>query len=368
MKGMPYLLLLVTLLASHNVFAAMPVFGTSSESKRAQEFAAPKDKAIIYIYQLEKDGTGVSPRIWLNNYEIGRLVPGAFSVWKLSPGRLSIRVEGTDRASVSMFTKAGKVYLFRLDAARASAGPRVRVTSLPESFRADLKSTRLLKNPRTVTSVATTKPAMPVAPVKPAMTSKPAMTAEPEPQQQPETQISSNSVTYQEPGGIGVMLKAGVLTLSEDTQTILGSARQFDDSASGPLGLEAYYQFGSGFTIGGEVLKYSAEFTTVGMTDVHDVDVLIIMGNAKKYFRTSSSIQPYIGAGLGVASTDVSGPTIGGSTSGLAYQAMLGLEFRGASVGGFGEFKYISADTEDDNSEHIDVSGMGLFAGIAFYF
>ena len=122
----------------------------------------------------------------------------------------------------------------------------------------------------------------------------------------------------------------------------------------------------TGFAVGGEILSYTAEFTTAG--NKHDVDVLSFLANAKKYFRTDSSLQPYIGAGLGVATTDISGPSISGNTSGLAYQLTAGLEYRSESIGVFGEIKTIGADTEDDSNENIDVSGTGFFAGVAFHF
>lgn len=364
-KGATSILLLITLLVSFDASAAMPVFGTTTESKHAREFRPPKGKAIIYIYQLEKDGVDVSPTIWLNNYKIGRLVPGSFTVWKLAPGRLNIRVDGTEPASISMFSKAGKVYLFRLSVTQTNSGPKAQLTGLPESFRADLNSTSLIKNPRTVTSTATRTPARPA---KPTTTAKPPSPTKPQESHEIAEQSSHDPVTYLEPGGFGLLLKTGALTLSEDTQTILGVDRSFDDSASGLLTVEGYYQFDSGFTVGGEILNYSAEFTTVGLNDVHDVDVLILLANAKKYYRINSSLQPFIGAGIGYASTDISGPSIGGSTSGLAYQLMAGVEYRSANIGIFGEIKTIGADTESDNNESIDVSGTGFFAGVAFHF
>ena len=386
MKGITFLLVLVTSLAVKSVWASVPVFGTTAESKRAQQFTAPADKAVIYLYQLPRDGKGVSPRIWLNNYEIGRLVPGSFSVWKLSPGHLRIHIEGTDRTSVSMISQAGKVYLFRLTVTQTRSGPQTKITSLPESFRYDLRSTKLLKNPRTVTRIARSQPARPKQPVKrvtptvPVQPPKPAKSVTPKqptvtakaptttPVEETELQAEEETSPYREPSGVNMLLKTGVITLSEESQSLLGTDLIYDDSASGVLAIEGYYQFDSGFTIGGELLKYSAEFTTVGSNQVHNVDVLAVMGTAKKFFRVGSSLQPYIGAGLGFATTDISGPSFGGNTSGVAYQLMAGLEYRSDSIGVFGEFKMLSADTEDDGGESVDVSGTGLFAGVAFHF
>ena len=372
MKAVKFLVISVMLLMSHVVLAAVPVFGSTTESNYARQLVPPGNKAIVYIYQ-QNDSSGVSPSIQINNYEIGRLVPGSFTVWKLSPGKLKIGVGGTNPTSVSIISQAGKVYLFRLSVVQTSAGPRAQLTGLPGSFRSDLATMRLIKNPRAVTSLAGRVPAKPKEPVKKKKPAKRATQAKPveKPRSAPRFDLSSDPASQPDvaiaPGGIGLMLKVGALTLSEDTQTILGSARQFDESVSGPYAIEGYYQFDSGFAFGGELMGYTAVFTTAGVNQ-HDVDVTILFANVKNYFRVDSSLQPYIGAGIGAATTDISGPTIGGSTSGLAYQLMAGIEYRSTNIGLFGEFKYVGADTESDNNETIDVSATGILAGVSFHF
>jgi opacity protein-like surface antigen len=369
-KGFKYLLVLATFLVNHAAFADLPIYATPAASKQAHGFKPPKGKAIVYIYQRLEDGRDVSPKIWINNYEIGRLVPGTFTVWKMSPGRLNIRVGETDSANLAMTMQAGQIYRFRLSVSETNAGTQIRIRSIPARLHSELASTRLLKNPRQVTSLVTRTPVVPKQPVSP-----PVREQAPQPKKTPSVQVSEQeydsslsvdgSIT---PGGFGLMFKTGTLTLSEDTQTILGTDRRFDDSASSLFAAELYYQFDSGVTVGAELLSYTADFTTVGMTDTHNVDVTIIFANARRYFRNYSSFQPYIGAGAGLAVTDISGPTLGGNTAGVAYQLLTGVEYRGADVGVFGEIKYVGAETEDDNGETIDVSGTGIFAGVAFHF
>ena len=159
-----------------------------------------------------------------------------------------------------------------------------------------------------------------------------------------------------------------MLTLADDTQALFGIDRSFDDNASGVYAVEGLYQLPHAITVGGEVISYSTEFTTSGLSDKHDVDVLEIFFNAKKTFRTDWRIQPFIGAGIGGARTDVSGPSISGDAAGVACQVMAGVEFRVKRVGFQAEVKHISADTEDDNNENIDVSGTGIFLGVRLYF
>jgi len=374
-KAVKFIILAVLLLMSHVVLAALPIFGSTTESNYARQLVPPENKAIVYIYQQRGDSGGVSPAIRINNYEIGRLVPGSFTVWKLSPGKLKIGVGGTHPTSVSIISQAGKVYLFRLSVVQTSNGPRSQLTGLPGSFRSDLATMQLIKNPRTVTSLAARVPAKPAKPVKPpkqAVQVKPAQAKsvqerEPAPRFDLSSDSTSQSDETMTPGGIGLMLKTGTLTLSDNAQTILGTARQFDESVSGLYAIEAYYQFDSGIAFGGEILGYTAEFTTAGI-DKHDVDVTILFANVKNYFRVNSSLQPFIGAGIGAASTDISGSTISGNTSGIAYQLMAGIEYRGTDIGVFGEFKYVGADTESDSNESVDVSGTGILAGVSFHF
>lgn len=342
MQVVKYILLLVMLVVSHAAFATPPVFGTAAQNRHAHAFAPPKGKAIVYIYQRRGDGKGVSPTIWLNKYKVGRLIPGAFTVWKLSPGRLKISVGGIKPISISFNSRAGKIYRFRLSVTQTSAGPKARLMRMHESSRSEIAKTWWIKNPRTVTTVATKRKRTKHAKAKPDV---PVV-----------------------PGDVGLMFKAGALSLSEDTQMILGDDYSFDQSVSGLYAIEAYYQYDSGFTLGAEILRYTAAFTTVGLNDTHEINVTILSANAKKYFRTISSLQPFIGVGIGYVRTNISGPTLTGNTDGFSYQVMTGLEYRGNNIGVFGEVKYVGAKTESDNDVSIDVSGAGVFAGIALHF
>ena len=364
MRATRIMFVLVTLVICQAVSAAEPVFATAAETKYARELVPPKGKAIVYIYQHQQGGAGVSPTIWLNNYKIGRLVPGSFTVWQLAPGRLEIKVGGVEPVSLSLISQAGKVYLFRLTVSQSEVGAKAQLESLPAAYRTELAQSRYIKNPRQVTPIVVRTPAKPAA--LPATEGK----AKPKPRAQPKFRE-----TFQA-GGVGVLLKTGTFSLSKQTQTILGADQHYDKSASGIFDVEAYYQFGDGLAYGGELLSYTAHFTTVGASTSGDVKVLALMANIKQYFRTQANLQPYLGAGIGVATTSVSG-VANGSSSGLAYQLVAGLEYRVSSYGFFGEVKYVGASTKtkyvntSTNSsidEKIDGTGSGLFAGIVFHF
>jgi len=349
------------------VFAAAPSFGSASESDSARGLSPPPGKSLVYIYQRDRDGSGITPKIFLNNYEIGRLVPGAFTVWQLAPGQLNFRIDGAQPARLSIVSQAGKVYLIRVSVVQTAAGPVAQLTSLPASYRSDMIGTLLIKNPRAVTVDAAGAAPRTASPATRDTQATTQAQAKPPAESKPK---SRSAVSYSDikPGGMSLLLKTGALSLSTDRQTILGMDFQFDDSASGVYDAELFYQFDSGLTVGGELLGYTADFVEVGTTDRYTADVLIIMGTVRQYFRTRSTLQPFIGAGLGAAGTDVSGPGLSGSTSGLAYEAIAGIEYRWEGVGLTAEYKFLSADTEDANGEKVDVSGSGFFAGLAIHF
>ncbi len=360
MKALRFLLVLLSFVLIQTAHAAQPVFAPLSQTDYARKLPPPAGKALIYIYQPQQGNTANTPDIVLNNYKIGRLVPGSFSVWQLAPGQLNIRLEEQAGSSISLVSQAGKVYLFRITVANATS--QARIESLPASFRNDLAATQLLKNPQAITQSKTN--VQPSPPPKPVAKPKASTPAPSEPARATRT-APARPVPAD---GFAILLKTGALTLSEETQSILAADRQFDDSASSLFAVEGYYQYPSGLALGGELISYQAEFTTVGSNDTHDVDVLIALANVKKYFRSMHRFQPYIGAGIGLAVTDISGPTIFGNTSGAAYQLTAGAEYRGASVGVFAEYRLLGADTEDDNGQGVDVSGSGIFAGVAFHF
>jgi opacity protein-like surface antigen len=362
-----YLFFIILLSASQWVTAAEPQFGSDHETRYARNLVPRQGKALVYIYQRAQDGVGPSPTIWLNNYEIGRIVPGSFTVWQLAPGRLGLRVDGVEPVSLSLISQAGKVYLFRLSVTQTQAGPKAQLESLPSSYRSDLAATRFIKNPLQVTPTLVQAPA-PAKPVTPPPAVATVAKPKPEVKTKPASPPRSEPVPSWQAGDVGLQLKLGSLSLSQQNQNILSSDRTFDKSASSPYGVEVYYQFDDGLVTGGELLGYKAHFTTTGLSDTHDVSVLMLLADVKQYYSTDSRLQPYLGAGIGVATTSVSGPTISGNTSGLAYQIEAGLEYRLASFGIFGEAKYLGAKTKSSNDQTVDVSTTGFFAGIAFHF
>jgi hypothetical protein len=122
-----------------------------------------------------------------------------------------------------------------------------------------------------------------------------------------------------------------------------------------------------------EVFGYSQDFTITGFALGGDMAVTNIFFNAKKYFRPDSIVQPYLGAGIGAASTTFSSAVLNGSAGGFAIQGIAGIAFRWQKIGTYTEFKYVHAEVDGTDADTgasvpVDLSGTGLFAGVSVYF
>lgn len=358
MRIVKALLIIFVFGLNQHLYAAAPVFGSAKETNYARSLKPPKGKSLIYIYQRPQQGGEVSPLITLNKYKIGRIVPGSFTVWQLAPGRLELNVAGSEPANMVLRSSAGKVYLFRLVVTRTKSGTRAVLESLPDSYRGDLASCRLIKNPRSITAAEH-------APMPKPQAKEPAASKPPRREEKPRHTARRRSPTV---GGLSLQIKTGSLSLSNEMQTILSQDRLFDKSTSGLLGFGIDYQSSSGLSLGGEILNYKAHFVTSGFNDTHDVNVYVLLANAKQYYLTDSTFQPYLGIGTGVAVTSISGPSISGNTVGFAYQLLAGMEYRHANLGFFAEARYLGASTRDSKDQKVDVSGSGIFAGVSIHY
>lgn len=166
---------------------------------------------------------------------------------------------------------------------------------------------------------------------------------------------------------VALIVKAGSFKLSDESQSISGLPLTFDDKASGVFGGELEWRTKENVAFGAELLLYSNDWRS-GASTTGDNDTLALMVNAKRYFAVSKNVFPFVGAGLGLASVDFSGP--GGSASGsdFAMQAMVGIEFRAEKIGFYTEAKYLTSKPEDDVGAEINVTGVGLFAGLSVMF
>jgi hypothetical protein len=346
-------------LALPQALAAVPL-ASPEQDRYAKQAVPPAGKALIYIYRLEDASAGAAPGLWLNKRDSGRLEPNTFGMWAASPGRLEVRAGRIDAKPLTINCEAERIYFIQLTVG-GDGSANLRQVSYGTG-RTEMSQAHLVLDPAIAARAAavTPKPAAPAQTPAPAP-AKATTAAAPAP-----AQASPEEPAVQESSGLTLILKGGSFQLANSTQTILNFSRDFS-SAGLAYGLEGEWRWVNGFALGLEVYGQSQDWTTTGSPSSGSMDVAYVFFNAKKYFRQGSIVQPFLGAGVGAASTTFSG-SITGSAGGPAVQAMAGIVFRWKKVGLYTEYKYEHAEVSDPASNTVDVSGSGLFAGLSVYF
>ncbi|MCZ6576502.1 MAG: hypothetical protein O6950_08660 [Gammaproteobacteria bacterium] len=183
MRG-PVLMLcaLAILFASDSGSAAEPIYSSPEETRRIRAALPVQGRAAIYIYRHHDDAGGPSPAIWLNRYQVGRLLPGTFTALWVSAGRIEIRTEGVQTTRLPLTSEVGNIYLIRVSVIQTAQGPNARLTRVPpDARRNELAAIRLLRNPREIpAALPTAAPAVtPPPPPKPQVAPAPKPKAEP---------------------------------------------------------------------------------------------------------------------------------------------------------------------------------------------
>lgn len=326
-------------------FAAVPLASRSAD-RQAKSAAPPKNQAFVYAYRRE-DRSRVALTVTLNGRDSVQLDSRTFAMWRVKPGRIVINARGTTSA-LAFTVQGGRVYY--VEVSRLPSGvPALRRVSFPIG-RTEVYRSRLVKQgPRSRV----------VPPAAPARSAPKPKAPTPPPRRGP--------------ARFALMVKPGSFKINEESQTLsltgTSYTLQFDSSASSVFGLEGEWFIRPDISLGGEFVKFSSNYAILSPTAANEsTDTTVFLANAKRYFLPASSWQPYIGAGLGIAVVDFSGPTISGSTSGYALQAVGGVQWRRDQFALRAEYRYLKADTEDDAGQKVDMSGSGVFLGVGFYF
>jgi hypothetical protein len=337
--------------------AAAPL-ASPEQDRYAKQAVPPAGKALIYVYRLEDAGAQVAPGIWLNKRASGQIEPQTYGMWAAGPGRLEVRAGQVDATPLTINCEAGRIYFIQLTV-NADGSANLRQVSYGTG-RTEMKQAQLVLDPAIAARVVAAPPT-PAAPAQPAAPA-PAQTQAPE-------QASQEEPAVKESNGLTLILKVGSFQLANSAQTLdLIPPANIDFSSSGmAYGIEGEWRTTTGFAFGLEVFGESEDYTVTGSALGGKTSVTNVFFNAKKYFRQGSIVQPFIGAGIGAASTTFSGD-ITGSAGGPGVQAMAGIVFRWQKVGLYTEYKYVRAEVTDTAGATVDVSGSGLFAGLSVYF
>lgn len=320
--------------------AAVPL--ASREADRQAKFAAPaRAEAFVYVYRGD-DRSDAPLTVVLNGRDTAQLAPRTFVMWRLKPGRIELQPSGTVSV-LSLPLQGGRVYYVELS--RLPSGvPVLRPVSFPVGRTA-------IHRARLIAQTGTVRAAPPAAAPR-------AAAAPPAPRRRGAERFA-------------LMLKPGAFKLATESQTLnLTSGTfplQFDTTSSSVFAIEGEWFVRPDISFGLEYVSFSNDYTTTSIPPDGSTDARAFLVNAKRYFLPASAWQPYVGAGLGVAAADLSGPIIG-TTSGFALQLVAGLQWRRDRFALRAEYKYLKAETEDDSGQKVDMSGSGPFLAVGFFF
>jgi hypothetical protein len=309
----------------------------------------------VYLLQ---DGTGTSTSLPVsaNGRSVGTVSANTYLALAAEPGPLLISITAAAAAATRVQVEAGKVYYVSAQVNPAGIPvfkvlpPSAAQPALARHRPARIGVVEVARAPLVPAPSPSTAPAPKPKPAPPKPAAAPARAETPAP-------ATGNELVLQ--------INTGSVTLSDQQQQWFGVATNVDGGASGVFDVELDFVFPAGWAVGAEYITYKNSWTQAGGAGSFSTRVFTI--NGKKYFNATELIRPFVGVGIGVASTSFSGAITGG-TSGTASQLMGGVEFRFDNVGLQLELKSISAKTEDSSNVKVDASGRGVFAGASFHF
>lgn len=346
---------------------------TPEQDRYAKQAVPPSGKALIYVYRLDDASPQTASGLWLNKRDSGHLEPRTYGMWAAGPGRLEVRAGRADAVPLTITCEAGRIYFVQL---AVNANGSMNLRQVPYGTgRTEMRAARLVIDPaiaaRAVTAapkLATPVPTPAPVPTKEAPAAKAAPVAK---KAQAPRDHPVGDDTSAGRAGVTLIFKGGSFSLGSDVQNINAQSggvptsfqTTFGGSASA-FGMEAEWRSRNGWAFGGEAMVHSHEFTTVPVVTLGqgDMRVVSVLVNAKKYFRPEAIVQPYLGAGIGIAVVSMSGQ-LEGTTTGYSMQAMGGVAFRWEHIGLYTEAKFQANKTPD-----VDASGTGLFAGLSVHF
>jgi len=326
--------------------AGLVFFITAAHAQDGRD-APPSGKAQVYVFRTDDANAKTTPGLWLNNRHGGSLAPRSYRVWVADPGPLEIHTGRMDERQVdtmllTLRAEAGQTYYVRLRLNRQGEMELRQLSA--DAGRAGLRGLHRLQD---------MDPAAVAAP-----SAAPLPHVAPAPAAGPDRRIT-------------LRFKAGGFRLSNSTQDIGGASRDFADTGAA-YGIEAEWRADDGLALGLELFRYSEDYTTSGSAISGNMTVTGFFFNGRKYFRTSSPAQPFLGIGVGQATADFSGDSGGltGSIEDLALQVSLGLVYRWQRLGVVAELKNLRSEIQygQGNQAKVDPSGIGLFAGVDVQF
>lgn len=305
---------------------------------------APPSKALVYIFQGET-GHFAKLLVSVNGRQIESLPKNTYIALAADPGTHEISTAAAGRTATPLTVEANQTYYVLQQVGRdGMATHRVLTRAEAQSLLASYRSVRA--------APASTTPSR-AAPVTAGSYSPP-----PAPSAAPPPATTGRR--------FAVTPKIGSYKLKDASQEWLDVSSRVKTKASNVFAVSGEYEFGNGFALEPEALFFKTAWVQADGAR-GSFDATIITLNGKYRFGTSKVFRPFFGAGGGAGSASFDGD-ITGSTGGAVFQVFAGAEVRFDAIGIHLEYKYVSAETEDDDSNVVDMSGKGAFAGISIHF
>jgi opacity protein-like surface antigen len=163
-----------------------------------------------------------------------------------------------------------------------------------------------------------------------------------------------------------LIARAGTFKMANENQVVAGLQSTFDTTSTSVFGVEVEWRSKAGIAVGGEVFHYNNDLVSQGTIPNAQQEVFAVLANGKYYFRLANWFYPFVGAGVGLANASYS-DGLTGTASGLAFQALAGMEFRFNRIGVNVQYKYLDATTGDSGRD-VKVGGSGILAGVSIAF
>lgn len=320
----------------------------------------PPGKSIIYLITRDT-GAFSGVMVSVNGKIVGTATPATHLVIAANPGANEIGSAGSGRGTISLTTVSGGRY-YVTHSIGMSGSPEFRVLSETDGQDAVARTRKLAE----VGSVSV---------LSPNTTSR---SAAPRGVEARDTRQSGSAFpeAFHDKQAVAITLKGGAYKISDGMHLTDTIPTLTEEKSTSTWGLEVEWRHPQGFAVGGEIFSFRNKWEDI-IGYAGDATTYTYTVNGKYYLGIGRIVYPYVGVGVGVAISTFSG-TQGGtgftyedSYTGVAYQGLVGIEFRFKYVGVNLQYKHLAADVEtqliDGTTETNKMGGTGQLLGLTLH-
>lgn len=168
--------------------------------------------------------------------------------------------------------------------------------------------------------------------------------------------------------GSAIIMKLGQVELWDDSQFLGTQERTFDDRSRRTFGFAWEHRNRRNIGFGMEYLTYRHDYRPATAASGGQAKTQMILFSARKYFIDSGVFHPFVGMGMGIGHTSVTGGPDLSPDVNFQVQANTGIEFRFDNIGFLVEVKGLYNDSDGPVNNRYDPSGTAVFGGMSFIF